>query len=108
MARRKQADNRERQTVSLSLWITPSEKAELDERAKAAGVKLADLARAALFGFQLKAKDPLREKALFELNAIGNNINQIAKHANITDEIDQQELKNVLHILQDVAGRLYE
>jgi hypothetical protein len=107
MARRKQTDAGERQTVSLSLWIKPSEKAELDERAAAAGVKLADFARAALLGYRLNAKDPLREKALFELSAIGNNLNQIARHVNASGELDPEELQNALRLWREVVERLH-
>ena len=108
MARRKQTDQNERQTVSLSLWITPSQKAELDERAAAAGVRLADMARGALLGYRLHAKDPLREKAVFELSAIGNNLNQLAHRANAIGEIDPHKLNEALQALIDEMKRLHK
>jgi len=108
MARRKQTDQGERQSVSLSFWITPSEKAELDERAAASGVRLADLARAALLGYRIKAKNSFTEKGLFELSAIGNNLNQLARRANTTEQIDPQDLQNALRLWREVVARLTE
>ncbi|MBF0563249.1 MAG: plasmid mobilization relaxosome protein MobC [Alphaproteobacteria bacterium] len=108
MARRKQTDAGERQTVSLSFWITPSEKAELEERAAAGGVRLSDFARAALLGYRLNVKNPVTERAISELWAIGNNLNQLARRANTTEEIDPQELQNALRLWREFVERLHE
>jgi hypothetical protein len=108
VGRRKQTDQSERQSVSLSFWITPGERAELDERAAAAGVKLSDYARAALLGYRLHVKDPIKERAISELWAIGNNLNQLARRANTTEQIDPQDLQNALRLWREVVERLHE
>ena len=109
MARRSKTDTGERQTVSLSFWITPTERATLDARVAAGGIRcLSDYARAALLGYRLTAKDPLHEPAVRELGAIGNNLNQLAHHANATGQIDPQELHEALRIWREVVHRLFD
>jgi uncharacterized protein (DUF1778 family) len=107
VGRRKQTDQSERRSESVGFQVTPSERAELDERAAAAGVTLSEYVRAAALGYRLTAKDPLREKALFELSAIGNNLNQLARHANMTEQIDPQELQNAMRLWREVVERLH-
>lgn len=109
MGRRKQYDESERRTEQITMKVTPTERTMLDARAEAAGLRLSDYARAALFGYRVNVRDPLSEKALFELSAIGNNINQLAKHANTTGRIDADKaLENTLLVLCEAVGRLHE
>jgi hypothetical protein len=108
MARRSKADTSERRTATVTVQLTPTERATLDERVAAAGIRcLSDFARAAMLGRRLYARDPLREPALRELFAIGNNLNQLARHANATGQIDPQELDEALTLWREVVGRLH-
>lgn len=108
MARRKQSDNSERRTEFVGFQVTPAERAEIDERAKAGGVSVSEYARAAALNYQLEVRDQLKPHALFELSAIGNNLNQIARQANMTDEIDAEELKAALFNWRKVAEKMTE
>ena len=108
MGRRSQTDEGERRTATLTVQLTPTERAELGERADAAGVRLSDFARSALLGHRLTVKDPLKERAIQELAAIGNNLNQLARRANITEEIDAEDLGRALRLWREVVGRLFE
>lgn len=108
MGRRKESDSSEHRTATVTVQMTPSERAELDERVKAAGVKLSDYARAALLGYRLHTKDPIKERAVAELWAIGNNLNQLARRANATEQIDPEELDNALRLWRQVVERLHE
>src|SRR5271154_4808833 len=87
MARRAKQDASERRTAGLRLQLTPSERAELDARAVATGRSLSDFARIVLLS-DLKApapsaRDPAAIRALtVAITRVGNNHNQIAKHAN--------------------------
>ena len=108
MARRLKTDEGERRTATVTVQMTPSERAELNERAATAGVMMSDYARAALFGYRLNAKDPLKERAIYELSAIGNNLNQIARRANMTEELDPEELRNALRLWREVVERLHQ
>ena len=105
MGRRKQTDEGERRSVSLSLWLTPSERAELDERAAEAGIRLSDFARAALLGYRVTANGETLRRALFELSAIGNNLNQLARRAHITDEVETEALDEALGTLKTLSRR---
>ena len=108
MARRTKNDTGERRTATVTLQLTPTERATLDERAEAAGVPMSDYARAALFGYRVQIKDPVKDRALFELSAIGNNLNQLAHRANATGEIDTEELTRALGLWRGVVERLHE
>ena len=107
MARRRTTDTSERRTQFVGVQMTPTERATLDERIAAAGVRLSDFARAALLGRRLYAKDPLWEPAVRELFAIGNNLTQLARHANATGQLDPQELREALTLWREVVGRLH-
>jgi len=108
MARRKQSDQSERQTVNVSLWITPSERADLDKRVAEAGVTLSEYARASLFGFSIIKKEPIDGAILKELWAAGTNLNQIAHRFNAIGQYDQQELNEALRLWSRIVERLGE
>jgi hypothetical protein len=108
MGRRKQSDTSETYSATVTIQVTPSQRAELDKRAAAAGVRLSDYARAALLDFQLNVRSPLTERGIYELGAIGNNLNQLARRANTTEQIDPQELSDALRLWREVVARLYE
>jgi hypothetical protein len=87
MARRSKEDATERLTAFVGFQVTPAEKAELERRAKATGRLPSDFYRIVLLS-DLKAPVPagIDPAAIRELitaiNHVGNNHNQIAKHAN--------------------------
>ena len=108
MARLKQTDQSERRTATVTVQVTPSERAELDARAEAAGVRLSDFARAAMLGYHLKARSPVTAQAVAELGAIGNNLNQLARRANTTEEINPADLQDALRLWREVVARLYQ
>ncbi len=109
MARRSKTDTSERRTATVTVQLTPTERATLDERVEAAGIRcMSDYARAALLGYELRGRDPLHETAVRALFAIGNNLNQLAKHANTTGHIDPQELSEALRRWGEALDRLYD
>ena len=108
MGRRSESDQGERRTATVTVQMTPGERAELDERVKAAGTKLSDYARAALLGYRLTVRNPVTERAIAELWAIGNNLNQIARRANASDQVDGEELARALRLWREVVERLHE
>ena len=108
MARRKFTDESERRTATVTVQLTPSERATLDERVAAGGVRMSDYARAALLGFAITKKEPIEDSILRELWAAGNNLNQLAKRANITDEIDKDELSHALKLWCKAVDKLGE
>jgi len=108
MGRRSPYDESERRTSCVTVMLSPSERAELDKRAAAADSRMSDYARAALLGYQVNVKNPVTERALSELWAIGNNLNQIAKYANTTGQVAQDELIHALDRWHEIVERLDE
>ena len=110
MGRRKYYDESERRTMFIGFQVTPTERARLDERAAAAGLRMSDYARAAVLGYRVNVsvKNPVTERALSELWAIGNNLNQIAKHANTTGQVAQEALLGTLERWREIVERLHE
>jgi mobilization protein MobC len=123
MARHKRSYAGERFTVKRTMKLTPSQAAELDAAAAAAGSTFASFARELLLVRSARAgmvagarRNPeaaaikqAMNAAAFQHNASGNNLNQIARHLNTTgdlrhwpdlrDAIDLQIRAAALHIL---------
>ena len=87
----------ERRTCSIGIKLTPTEKQEFEAAAQALDVPLSTYLRDLCA--QRKAKttstpatrrNPEAKAIMRELSAIGNNINQLAKHANTLDEMPSQ------------------
>jgi len=104
MGRRKKTDHGERQTSKVLVWLTPTERAKLDKRIAAAGVPAPEFIRSALRDFRVTMKNPISETALSELSVVGHRLNQLAKRANATGEIDPQELRVTLGAWREVIG----
>ncbi len=108
MARPRLAESelRENFTVRLSL----AERATVEEKARLLKMTPSDYARACLVQGTVRVireegHDPEKVRALL---AIGNNLNQIARHANATGRIDPDELHEVLAMVRAIlteAGR---
>ena len=93
----------------MGFQVSPSERETLAKRAAEAGVSLSEYVRAAALGYRLDPpRAPITERALQELWAIGNNLNQIAHRANATDRIDSDQLAAALTHWRDFVGRLHE
>lgn len=89
MARYSKAHVGEKRTAPLRLQLTPSERAELEKGAEAAGTNLSQyvrelcLRRAADSEVVARTKrNPEARGLMHELHAIGNNLNQLARVAN--------------------------
>jgi len=88
--------------------VTPAERAQLDAKATAARVRKSDFARAALLGYRLPPA-PVTQAAVRELQAIGNNLNQLAHHANTTGTVqDQAALQRSLEQLQAALAQVLD
>ncbi len=80
------------------LWIRVTEEEYNSLKQKATPAKnLSDYMRRVLFDNTINAQDPVRvlgllEEHITELKHIGNNINQLAKHANQKGTIDSDAL----------------
>lgn len=92
MARYHRAFTGERRTVKRTMQLTPSEDAELTAAARQQGAPVTTFARELLFRraaavVAATRRHPEAAALMRELNAIGNNLNQIARHLNSTGEL---------------------
>ena len=53
-------------------------------------------------------RNPTAKALLYELNAIGNNLNQVTRRANIHGEPERDELDAVLDLLKKAIVRVLE
>jgi hypothetical protein len=96
MARYAKSDASERRTASLRLQLTPSERAKLEQGAAKAGTHLSEYVRelclrrtgaSAVVGGA--KRDPVTRDLVFQMTAIGNNLNQLARNSNSTKAAPQ-------------------
>jgi hypothetical protein len=114
MARYELAYSGERRTAHLGVQLTPSERQGLAEAAEGAGARLSDyvrslcLQRSAAAGLVAGTRRNPEAKALmFELTAIGNNLNQLARHANTSGRMPEAAaLHEVLELVKAAMGRV--
>jgi hypothetical protein len=122
MARHKRSYSGERRTAALRLQLTPSERAELDAAATRERASLSDFTRELVFRRMAAPGTVARTRrnpeaagimrallaAAYEHNANGNNLNQIARHANTTGELaDRGEALDEALALQKKAAELH-
>jgi hypothetical protein len=81
--RPKKADAERRDDRLPNIRVTATERAYVEEQAARAGLTLVEFCRRVILSRRIKAKMPEADARLVdELNAIGVNINQIAKRVN--------------------------
>lgn len=97
MARYRKNDAGERRTAHIGFYVTPSERAELARRAAIAGRGFSDFCRTVLLS-DLKAPAPGARSDPLALHALraqfahyGNNLNQVAHHANARGDLPSQK-----------------
>lgn len=81
--------------VIKSFRLTPELAYKLEELHELSGLSQSEIVRLSLTGMKTIKEKPSKEllSSLLKLNNIGNNINQITRHANTFDEIDYNTLK---------------
>ena len=116
MARYARSDDSERRTASLCLQLTPSERAELEAGADAAGTHLSQyvrdlcLRRAGAGAVVAQTRrNPEARVLAHELNAIGNNLNQLTRIANATKALPAAvDLRIAIGFLKTALQRVIE
>lgn len=102
----------ERRTVSVRVKLTPTEKETLEAAAAPRGGNVSDYVREICLVRRGGAppevrRNPEARRLMEELRAIGNNLNQIARHANVVGEIaSPAELSATLRELQAAMARV--
>jgi len=89
-----------RRSIKVTTYVTEAEFVLMHEAAEIAGMTLSAFVRTAAMGSRPKAKPSrVRAKLIRQLAAIGNNLNQLARHAN-AGRLPEGE--SILHTLSHV------
>lgn len=90
--------------IKISVRLTEKEHKRLKENAAACALKMEPYIRKLIAGSEVKARPPNEYITLIrEVNAIGNNINQIAHKANAENHISQDEINAVKNYQRELV-----
>lgn len=95
----------ERRTISHGLRLSPKEKGELERRADEASVSINELLRRSTLGGEPLHSD-VETKAIRELSAVGNNLNQLTKLAHQGKLEDVDGLERTLKAVREAIDQL--
>ena len=107
----------EKRTEKITVQLTPSERTELEDAAKGQGVEnISAFTRELLFRraaavVAATRRNPEAKAIADELRAVGINLNQLQKHANMTGELGPErvaEIDDVLRAIKHAAARVLD
>lgn len=95
--------NRKR-NIQLKFWVSEEERRLIDEKVKQLPVKNygAYLRKMAIDGYILVVDRTDTKAYISELQAISRNINQIAKRANATGTVYEQDIADIKGVLAEI------
>lgn len=101
-------DKKRKRDRALLLRFSSDEMAFLQKKMEEAGIenREAYLRKMALDGYIIRQDYTVLNKFIYELNRIGNTLNQIAKTANTHGIIDSPELKGIQNDLDKLWQKL--
>lgn len=89
--------------IKISVRLTLKEHQRLKNDSAACSLKMEPYIRKLIMGKEIRPRPPDEYvKLLREINAIGNNINQIAHIANAERHITQNKIEEVLHLQDEI------
>ena len=90
-------------TTAVLVRLSEKEKEHLKSQAAACALKMEPYIRKLIMGKEVRPRPPDEYvKLLREINAIGNNINQIAHIANAEQRISESKINEVLHLQNEI------
>ena len=90
-------------TTAVLVRLSEKEKEHLKSQAAACALKMEPYIRKLIMGNVIRPRPPDEYvKLLREINAIGNNINQIAHIANAEQRISEDKIETVLQMQNDI------
>lgn len=85
------------------IYLSDRERNQLEKQAGNAGLSMSQFVRKLIMGKDIQPRPPDNIVQLIrEINAVGNNINQIAKKVNIESRVSQAQLEEILHLLGEI------
>jgi hypothetical protein len=94
----------ERKTIHKTMLFTEVEYAKVEKMLNELEINFSDFARASILKNKIKCTPKIKADLIFEINKIGNNLNQITKLANEKKAIDT----NTLKVMFDIQKKLNE
>ena len=95
----------------FSLWLTPDERREIENRAERAGLSMGGYCKSIIFDAPppRRSRRPVIEKIelarlLGELGKVGSNLNQLARQINMEGAVEMPELKEALIDLAEMRA----
>ncbi len=88
---------------TLMLYLSDKEYEHLERNLKKTGISKSSFIRKLILGIEIRPRPPDEYLRLIrEVNAIGNNINQIAHIANAEQHISQDKIAEVIQLQNDL------
>ena len=89
--------------IKQTIRLTEKQHLHLKIQAQKSGLKMEPYVRKLIMGFEVKARPPNEYAQLIkEVNAIGNNINQIAHIVNAEGRISEEKIKELKQYQNDL------
>ena len=89
----------------IQAWVTDDEKEKIADKAKYCKISKSEyLRRMALDGYIIHKE----LKGIFEINSIGNNLNQIAKKVNSTNNVMEKDIDELKVLFKQLSEIVYE
>ena len=111
--KRSRSGSQKRRQRRLSIGLEPLDLDTVDERAEAAGMSRSAYIRAAVLGhpgFRAVPRPSVEKKllglAVGQLGRVGNNLNQLAHHANLGRMLDANSVAPLLDELREVVAAI--
>lgn len=90
-------------TKAVIVRLTEKEKRHLQRQAANAGLKIEPFIRKLIMGVEIRPRPPDNILQLIrEINAVGNNINQIARKVNTENFVSQDQLDELFRLLGEI------
>ena len=96
-----------RRTAQITVRFTKTEKEHLEKQAQLSGMAMEPFIRSLIAGSRIRERPPeFWKEVIYQLSAIGNNINQIAHNTNMADEASCEDIANVLLLMKEIKSEI--
>lgn len=85
------------------IYLSEKERRHLERQAQISGLSMSNIIRKLIMGIEIRPRPPDNIPQLIRaVNAVGNNINQIARKVNTFDEVSQAQLSEIYMLLEKI------
>lgn len=85
------------------IYLSEKERKHLEQQAQVSGLSMSNIIRKLIMGIEIRPRPPDNIPQLIRaVNAVGNNINQIARKVNTFDEVSQAQLSEIYILLEKI------